>query len=699
MAALYLIEPRHWYVNDKRNQYVPVLQDIGRRLRSGDFPVLDPDLGPSGNYALDSQYAIFDPLHLSTAWGLSYVGDLRLAGFLLALVYLVVLAWGVTALLQRLGVDGVLASVGGLAGATSGFVFFYLGMIWWPGLTGLAFLPWMWWAWLGTRPLARVLAVALFSYLVIASGWPSTWLAYVAMTAGLAIEAWARRDREAGVRAWLMPLASGAAAAAAGLVVAAVHLVALLRAADWTNRSQEVGNDFFQIVNLADVLAFAAPYLQPDLVTFGGGSTARPIFFFGWFLLAFAWMTLWRRDLVRQRGVVTAAVAVLILLLLTQAPSDMGPVRSQFRQLAGLQLFAVMLGTIAFAASGAALTRVRVLGVAASMAAVAFLAWARSPQEAEVWAVAASAVAILGVVLAARRWGTSGAGATALVASLPLVVLAFVLSPLPQDRHYPTGTNAASSVRAAASERPVLVLYGPPGRAARARWPRQGVGVGFAAMDRDNRYSPGYSSVSQKPYRERLRVISAHGFTRPGAVDSLFETEATTGRRWVDLLGYRTIVVARSRLERFERLRTPEWYRLTETQDFVKFVRPDGAVAGRVTAVVGAVEVSARTVEDERQRYRVSAPSAGRLVFRDIYWPGYVARLDGRDLPVEPFGDLLVSVQLPPGTDGVLEVRFRALRPANLVATLGGGLVLLLAACGLASRERRRSRRGLGDGG
>ena len=56
-GALYL-------ANDKRNQYVPVLQDMGRRLRAGDFPAVDPNLGSGGNFSLDIQYGLFDPLHL-----------------------------------------------------------------------------------------------------------------------------------------------------------------------------------------------------------------------------------------------------------------------------------------------------------------------------------------------------------------------------------------------------------------------------------------------------------------------------------------------------------------------------------------------------------------------------------------------------------------------------------------------------------
>ena len=72
--------PRFFFAGDKQNQYLPVARDIGRRLRAGEWlPVIDPDLGRSGNYALDLQYGLFEPSHWVVAVALSYVDNLTVA--------------------------------------------------------------------------------------------------------------------------------------------------------------------------------------------------------------------------------------------------------------------------------------------------------------------------------------------------------------------------------------------------------------------------------------------------------------------------------------------------------------------------------------------------------------------------------------------------------------------------------------------
>src|SRR6202044_3911608 len=94
------------------------------------------------------------------------------------------------------------------------------------------------------------------------------------------------------------------------------------------------------------------------------------------------------------------------------------------------------------------------------------------------------------------------------------------------------------------------------------------------------------------------------------------------------------------------------------------------AVSGRVTHVIGQVAVHAISTSNESQSYHVSTAAGGTLVFRDIFWPGYVATLNGHRLPVTPLGGVLVSVTLPPHSSGVLQVAYAPLSAHDVAAFL-----------------------------
>ena len=139
--------------------------------------MIDPDLGRSGNYALDLQYGLFEPTHWLTAIALSYVDNLALAATLWAAAYLALLAAGVCALLLRLKVAGGWAAATAVGVAASGYLLFWAAPSWIPALVSLAWVPWWWWAAVGSPQRAwRLVASGLLAFLICAGGWPATWL-------------------------------------------------------------------------------------------------------------------------------------------------------------------------------------------------------------------------------------------------------------------------------------------------------------------------------------------------------------------------------------------------------------------------------------------------------------------------------------------------------------------------------------------
>lgn len=693
-----------WMNLDERLQYAPVYMDIGRRLRAGEWlPIIDPDLGVSGNYSLDIQYGLFEPTHWVVAIVLSNFQSFALAGFVWALVYLMIFALGTACLTLRLGVAGLWAAAAGLAAATSGYLFFRLATPWIPGVMSIAWVPWFWWAWVGLGKrlaIRQCIAIAIFSYLVIASGWPSTWMIFGALVVGLCIEA--ALVREAGSRAvdWLVPLGLRGAATLAGAVSAALTVLPLAAAAQYTNRQLGLDNVNVEVPNVADILGFSSPQLHGDLLTTLHNSTYdKPIYFAVWFGVVILWLVPWRIATLRSRGVVTAMVGCAVMLLLTQAPSTFGPIRDQIRQLAGVQFFFAVLVCVLACAAPLVVSRGRLVGIAASLVAVAWLTFARDPGSA---ATAVAAVVGVGLLAALMVWALTARGlklaaVVALIGTAASTGLAFGLSQAAQPSEIAANTLVTGSLNLDASDRPIFAVY-PKGKPKDWKaWTHDGVGRALSNLSAQVRLQPGYSSIGQKAFLDTFCVSAAHGNGCSTEGTRLLKDEPTTHQPWVNLLGYRTVVVATSKLQHaFVQGAGKDWHKVKQGRAFAMYKRKGpSAVAGRVTDVIGHASVQAVTVDNGSQSYDVTSPNGARLVFRDLYWPGYVATLDGTQLPISPLDNMLVTVNLPAGSHGLLQVSYQPLPLAALVGLPVFSLLLLGGACAGAVIWRRRRSAGV----
>ena len=451
------------------------------------------------------------------------------------------------------------------------------------------------------------------------------------------------------------------------------------------------------VANLADVLGFASPALAGDLNAFGAYPERAPLFFGVWFVVVLAWLVPWRRALLRRPALVTSLVGLLVTLLLTQAPSALGPLRWPIRFVPGVPLFLGVGTAAAVAAGGLVLTRGRVAGALLGVLATGVLSVFRLPTSLDPVVGSVLLAAAAGVLLlAAARAGSRFAGAAALAGTLVLVAWTATVHAADgmANRGIPSTPRPG---RLVLDQRPTLLLFtrnSPPRAFA------EGVTSGFARLGADQRTQPGYSSIGQKGWDQRFCVGAAHSNTCPAAVQRLFEVEPRTGLPWVDLLGYRDVVVEQGRpLARMQRITraTGGWEETGRSRDYVRFSRvtPPGTT-GRVTAVLGQASVTALDVARSSQGYRVRSARGATLVFRDLYWPGYVATLDGAPLAVGRLSDTLVTVDVPAGADGRLTLEYVAMPPTMWMPPVGAGVVGIGLAVVLARPGRPLRRPGSG---
>jgi len=86
----------------------------------------------------------------------------------------------------------------------------------------------------------------------------------------------------------------------------------------------------------------------------------------------------------------------------------------------------------------------------------------------------------------------------------------------------------------------------------------------------------------------------------------------------------------------------------------------------------------ARIVSSRPGRVEVVANSAGGglLTLHDIYYPGWIAEIDGKPASILRADILFRGVELPPGTHQVT-FRFAPFSPANLRSALNAALARL----------------------
>lgn len=695
VGLVLLIETRFFFSGDKQSMFLPVTRDIGRRLLHGEFPGIDPDLGAAGNFALNLQYGLYDPFQLLVAVVLSRIDDVVLAATLWSVGLLAVLCAGVCALLLRLRVPGGWAAAGAVGVSLAGYTLYQLAPSWMAAMGSLVWVPWWWRSWYG-RSRWSLVGLAGFGYLLVAAGWPFTWLMATVIGVGLVVEEVVRRsggDAGAARRAWMAPLGSRVLASLGGALAGATVAVPTLMAFEYTVRTTAIADNGRWRPNLADLLSVASP-THSFYLTVPGIAPSAPMFFVAWFIAVLVWGVAWSRATWRVPGVLSAGVATVLAALMTQLPADLGPLRQGLRHLPAFQLCVVVLIIVAYAHSPARWNRPRIAGAVATALVTGFLAWSQNPTSSQVVVGAAlvlgCVVALLGLLAlgaAPGRWGT-----TARAASLPAVfaLVSTVLLTGWAVRGFPSSAGADHGLTNPAPTSAPGVVEGVPtltlfdrkiGTAARQQLYGDGIGYGYTRLSESYRPLNGVSSLGHR-YLNKQLCLDWYGSGCGDTAKRLLATEPTTGRTWIDLLGVEQVQVAPGKRARiWRRVAAGAWQPSNRVGAVTIYRRAEPLpVIGRITDVDGPAAVTPLELENARQSYQVGAADAPtRLVFRDLYWPGYQATLDGVPLEVTAVSDVFVSVVIPAGAAGELVISYspagQGLRLALLV--VGGVLVLV----------------------
>ena len=669
---------RFFFLDDKQAQYAAAYHYIGNELTQGHLPVLVPWMGTSANLLLDPQYGLLNPVFWVQNIAFAQFSDLAIGSFAMAVGYLVLLAAGAVAWLVRLNARGWWPAVGGFAAAFSGYLVWWVGPSWHPGLASVAFLPWIGWALSARRPGAwNALALTAATFACLAAGWPFTAISAGALVVSNIVESFIRdRRRDALVVAL---------ATAAGAALAAPTVLFTASALDWTVRQGSVSNDAFLVPNLADVLNTAMATAGANINSFGKTVVTVPIMLAGGLTLALIPLLAVPTRWWRVRGAITLTGTLLALLVLTQSPSAVGPLRWPFRYLGPWQVVVAVALVAALAVWGVRITRARVAVSAGLLLAAAYVTVSRTPQDLLTHVVSLVVVSATVLLLVLVREALRAL--VILAGGVLILVWASVVHPanvdLP-DWGMPTEVASYQQPLGAGAERS-LVLY--PAFIDYGAAAAEGVYLGQNYLLSPARSGLGYTSVGQRQLVADM-CTATHGWTCPAAVDFLASTEPTTGQVWAALLGADTIVAHNFFVPALQE-KLPQWVVAQTSGDFTVLKLADGSdQPGRVTYSPPGMQIEGLDVGELTQTYQVDSSAGGTIAFADVYWPGYEATFNGQPIPVTPLADALVSVTLP-ARSGTLEIVYH---PAGLGPSLVSsvvGLLLAAAAAVVAARMRR----------
>ncbi len=685
-----LFSSRFYYLDDTQNQGMGSMHLVGRLIRDGELASVMSQLGAGGNLAVDPQYGLFFPPKLALSVFVSLFDDVNLAAILIMAFFNVVLCLGVVLLLRQGGASPLLSLAGAGSIATSGFLFLW-STNWQPNLWSYALVPWLWLALERRNSVLSVASVTLLTWLIVGFAFPFATVA----AAGLCF-AWflgrllVRRDP---FRTLLPKILAGGA----GVLIGAIAYLPLASSIDWTVRRSEITNDGTLVPNLTELFLSSSPVASTEISFWGGQVASSPIMYLGWFLLPLVALIDWKSVRWRSGLLPTAAVFTVVILLLTQLPSDFGAIRWPFRFLSGVAIAITVLLISAVVSGGVKVTRVRAGLAYGSVLLAAFLSYGRNPIEVRqtiAWMIVDLILVTALLLAASQRWRAGVAGVALIGVFAGQAAMIIGLGPRGQNPDVGDwGAPARISelgVPPVPEKTPGLVLRGRDPEAEPARL-EDGIGVGYVSTYHDRYLGQSYSSVSQR-YLHGATCADYLGYTCPQAGEFLLAEEPRTGQRWLDLLGYEYLMLG-PEYGYLEDALGSGWEEVESDEVFTTWQKTADVARADITYTDPGVTIGDGTVAGDTHTYTVDAPDGGLVVLREVAWPGWKAELDGRPLQPVFLENILVGVELPEGASGELVVRYDAI-PTGPLALAGIGALLLIAASqGVYLLERRRNAR------
>jgi len=174
------------------------------------------------------------------------------------------------------------------------------------------------------------------------------------------------------------------------------------------------------------------------------------------------------------------------------------------------------------------------------------------------------------------------------------------------------------------------------------------------------------------------------GWSSEGTAPALFTVESTTGKTWIELMGVTAVMVQRGQQQQwFDTAGHTGWNISYEQPAWVLYTN---TAATKPTTV--SYHDAGVVVTDTSDGTSITSSTGGKVLLARPITPGMNITVGGKTVAFTGLAGAMPMITVPSGITGDIVVSFGLPHGTFILATVIAGLLLLIALCVLAIRQR-----------
>jgi hypothetical protein len=183
---------------------------------------------------------------------------------------------------------------------------------------------------------------------------------------------------------------------------------------------------------------------------------------------------------------------------------------------------------------------------------------------------------------------------------------------------------------------------------------------------------------------ENLLQTRVFGWSSEGTSPALFTVEPTTGKTWIELMGVTAVMVQRGQQQQwFDAAGPTGWAISYEQPAWVLYTNSSAAKPTTVSYHDAGVVVTETSGQSS-----ISSSTGGKVLLSRPITPGMKITVGGKAVAFTGLSEAMPMITVPAGVTGDIAVSFSLPHSTFILVTVIAGLLMLIALCVLAIRQR-----------